>query len=124
MQQLPTTKRVLVLLCMCSADGCFSKWEKSGRISFAFVIFALNLCFFGVHVASAIGFLPINYEDSLYAFIGAVGIFGVIYTMIAAFYLRHQISAIFLNLSEINKKCKFVIQLIKGKRAEIFSNLR
>lgn len=108
MQQLLTTKRVLILLCLCPADNSTNKWKKIGHILFALVIFVLILCFFVVNVSSTIKFLSINLQDSLFAFVSAVGIFALIYTMVAAFLLRHRMGDIFEKLSKIEEKCGYI----------------
>lgn len=123
MQQLLTTKRVFIFLYLCPVDDRLSIREKSVQALVASVIFFLNLSFFGVHVTSTIEYLPISYEDSLFVFISAVGIFGVIYTMMTAFFSRHQISAIFSNLTEINETCKCIIHL-KTIRKELRNHLK
>lgn len=84
------------------------------RILFAVTIFTLNVCFLIAHLTATFKFLSINLEDSLFALMGAIGISGIIYTMIVAFFLRHQLNAIFEKLSEISDHCEYIWGLLRN----------
>lgn len=111
MKPLVTSKKVLILLCMCPDDKSFSIWKKIIRVVFAVMVFVLNAWVVEAHFSFFLKFMSINLAESLYAIMYAIAFFAPVYGMIIIFLLRNQIGCIFKNLSVIYdaSKCWFCV---------------
>lgn len=106
MNPLVTNKKVLTWLCLCPAEKS-TKWSwKLIYAIFALTIFTGNLCAFVVSVVYFMQFVSTDLEGCLYALYQIGAFSALIYMTMTAFYLRHEISALFESLSEIYHMCK------------------
>lgn len=108
MQPLPTTCLMMTWLSMCPADELTTtRQQKSGYIAYTLAVFILNVICFVASLVYCLKFFSIDFDGAAFAFMAAIGEFGLIYFMITAILMRHQIRNIFLNLSMIYKTSRF-----------------
>lgn len=107
MQPLATIRRVMTWLSMCPPDESSTERQRK-----AYVVHTLAILFFCVisFIASltfCLKYVLVDFDGSTFAFMVAIIEFGVVYFMIAAILMRHQIQGIFSSLSTIYNRSKF-----------------
>lgn len=107
MEPLHSIKRILIWLCLCTADKSSSILLKRTYSIFALIIFILNLCGLVAHVVYVYEFLLIDLDGSMFAFLGILGFAGTTFVMIIIFFLRRKMKSLFYKFSEIydDSKC-------------------
>lgn len=113
MQPLATTRRMMTWLSMCSA-----KESSSARQKIAFV--AYTLIGFVASIAFCWKYFTIDFNGATFAFLIAIGEFGVIYFMFVAILMCYQIESIFTSLSTIYKSSEFNLLLNMFFSSKIF----
>lgn len=106
MVPLAIHKRVWTWLCVYPIDESTSKWKKLVYIIFTLVILAANLSIIPASVAFAMKFVSTDLEGSLHALFQITACTGIIFAMFSGFILRHKISTIFEQLTEIYNRSK------------------
>lgn len=102
MEPIHSIKRILIWLCMCTADKSSSIWLKRAHFVFALITFILTFSGFAAHVAYMYEYLSVDLDGSMFAFLGLIGFTDASFIMIIiVFFLRHKISILFDTLSEI-----------------------
>lgn len=102
MKPLASNRQLLIWLCLHPADATVNTINKMAFSALCFAL-AVSIC-----VASLVytkQFWSIDLNSALYAFCQFVGFSGLVYVVIAAFVLQHEIAIIFIDLSEIYKAC-------------------
>lgn len=107
MQPLATTRRVLTWLSICPADESCNERQKKAYVAHTLAVLFLNLIGFIGCLALCLKNVSIDFDDGMFALSGSITEFGVIYFLIAANLMRHQIDNIFTSLSTIYKSRKF-----------------
>lgn len=101
MKPLKTLKQMLVWICVCQPNKITSKWKK--RAFFANLLAGITIIM-AAGTASLLFFLKfisIDLESSLDSLYPAAAGFGLAYTLLMAYLLRHKMNAIFDDLSNI-----------------------
>lgn len=108
MELLMRTKWVLTWLSIFPLDEFSSKWKMVAVIMVTLVTFATSLASFIANLLFFGKFWKINPIDSLFAACAADSFCSTTYVLVAAFFLRHQFSAIFDELSAIYDASKCI----------------
>lgn len=106
MQPLATTQLMMAWLSMCSADESRFPRQQAGHIAHTLSVLVLIVSSFIASVAYCLKYFSINFNSATFAFMVAIGDFGLIYFMIAAIQMRQEIDSIFTSLSTIYKDRK------------------
>lgn len=108
MEILVKTKWVLTWLAMLPLDKFSSKRKMVAVVLAALAASTISLTCFAAHLAFILKFLKARPTDALFAACGLVAFGSNSYILIAPFFLRHEIRAIFDRLSMIYdaSKCK------------------
>lgn len=106
MEPLVTNRRVMTWLCMCPAEKSASKKERIFYVAFAFTVTTTSLIFLLASVVYVMKYLLIDFEPSLYALFQAVAEVAMMNLVFVAFLMRHQIEAVFTQLSKIYRASK------------------
>lgn len=101
MKPLSTTERILIWLCMCPPKKSTNECKKRVYFVFAFVVFISFLFSLVAHIVYITEFFAVNLPGCLFAFLGVIGFWGVMYIMMAAFIMRQKMGNILENLSTI-----------------------
>lgn len=101
MKPMLTNKRMLIWLCMCSPNSRDPLLKKVYHIAFASMVFIFNLWVVAAHLAYFWTFRSTHLDESLFALTNATAFSVVMYSMIYAFFTRHQTRRIFKNLWKI-----------------------
>lgn len=102
MKPLQTNKRMLMWLCMCSSNSKDTNLlKKVYHIAFALMVFVFNLWVVVAHLAFFWSFRATRLDESIFALTNATAFSVVMYSMIYAFFTRHQTRRIFKNLWKI-----------------------
>lgn len=104
MRPLVTNQRVLTWLCVCPPDESTKKWQKRTYICFSVIISLANLTGLAASLAYFYKFLSIDLEKTLCTMSQVGALISTVYAGIYIFISRHQITALFENLSEIYKQ--------------------
>lgn len=111
MQPLATSQLMLEWISSCPVDKLkTTPSQRIGQIVHTLLIVVINVNCSIASVAYCIKFASTDFNGSLNAFMIAIGQFGWIHFMFAAFRMRDQIGDIFSSLSIIYKKCVLNIQ--------------
>lgn len=103
MQPLATNHRVLRWLCLYPTDENTSKWQKLCYILFAIKTFLSLILILASCIVYFCTFVRTDMEKSLSSLFQIAGFTGVIYELIAMFFLRYKITSISMKLSAIYK---------------------
>lgn len=107
MRPLATTQLMLTWLSMCPADDeSTTPRQKWLYIAHTLVVLILTVAGCASSLAYCLKLISTDFDSAVFAFMATIGMFGVIYFMIAAFSMRHQIEEIFTNLSAIYESSK------------------
>lgn len=101
MRPLATTRLMMTWLSMCPPDELTATRQKRIYIGHTSAVLTLNVIGFASSLAYCLKMFSTDFDGAVYGFMAAIADFGVIYFMIAAFLMRHQIDNIFTGLSEI-----------------------
>lgn len=101
MQPLPTTHRVLIWLSMCPADEFATCTQKVLYLANTLFVLIVNTSSFFACLRYCIKNTSIDFDSSTFAFMVAIGEFGLIYSMIALIQMRHRIDDTFTSLTTI-----------------------
>lgn len=101
MQPLPTTRRMLMCLSMCSVDESSNSMQKKIYVAFTLTILFSNVICFMTSLTYCLKFISINFNGAVFGFMIAVGLFGLIYTFIIAISMRHRMDGVITSLSTI-----------------------
>lgn len=109
MEPFPTTKWVMTWTCMYPPSEPSSIWQKiaykvSGVILFGVNVFAVAVC-----AAFIWKFITINLAEALFTFVGIVAFIASFYCMLIAYFLRHRVRNIFVQLSTIYEASTYLI---------------
>lgn len=107
MQPLATTRRMMMWLAMCSADESSSESQKEAYLAHALAVFLLNLIGFTASLAFSFKYVKTDFDSAMFAPMTTIGEFGLIYFMVVAILMRHQIENIFTSLSTMYKSSNF-----------------
>lgn len=107
MQPLATTQRVMTWLSMCPPDESSNERQKKAYVIHTFAVLFLNVASFIASSAFCLKFVSIDFNSATFAFMASIGELGLIYFMIAAILMCHNIGNIFTSLSTIYKSSKF-----------------
>lgn len=111
MKPLKTSQRILIWLCMCSAEKSTSVRKSVTYFTIFLIIFAIN---FGNTISGYmyfIKYMSTDLEGCLFAFMASSATLVVLYTMFSAYRLRHKINELFENLAIIcanDSKCSLL----------------
>lgn len=107
MQPLATTLQMMMWLCMCPVDDTTTRRQHFAYVAHTLAI--LIICLIGITtgLAYCITFISIDFDGAVFGFMAAIAEFGIIYALIAAIKMRHEIEHIFTGLSSIYKSSKF-----------------
>lgn len=106
MKPLELNQRALTWLFMCSPPKRTLWWKKLLYFTFFCFVFVTNFLVLVAASTFALKSFSINLEEFLYAFFQISALAGIVYVMLAAFLLRHKISTIFEQLSDIYEASK------------------
>lgn len=106
MDPLVTTKRILIWMCMYPAEK-LSRWRSAARIAFVVMQFCITLFAVSAYMAFIVENIATDLENVLLTFMAFVACSNLIYVMIVAFFVRHQVPSIFKQLSNIYAAGKF-----------------
>lgn len=108
MQPLATIRRSMMWLSMCPPDASASARQKKAYVYATFAVFALNVIGCIAPMVFCMKCISINFNGATFAFMITIAELGVIYFMIVAILMRHQIEGIFTSLTTIYKSSKFI----------------
>lgn len=120
MQPLATTRRMMTWLSMCSAKESSSARQKIAFVAYTLTFLCLNLIGFVASIAFCWKYFTIDFNGATFAFLIAIGEFGVIYFMFVAILMCYQIESIFTSLSTIYKSSEFNLLLNMFFSSKIF----
>lgn len=106
MRPLATNHRVLTWLCLCPAAKNTTRWVQFSYILFTVTTFLLVIIEQISSIVYFFTFVRSDLEIALNSIFQIFTGFGLLYMLIAMFFLRDQISAIFIKLSDIYKASK------------------
>lgn len=86
---------------MCSVDKTQDPRKKILYFFCFLLVLSVNVAALIAATKFALKFFSTDLEECLYAFFQISAIAGIVYVMLAAFLLRHKISTIFIQLSDI-----------------------
>lgn len=101
MKPLELNQKALIWLFMCSADKTVDRRKKILYFFCFLLVLFVNMAALIAATKFALKFFSTDLEECLYAFFQISAIAGIVYVMLAAFLLRHKISTIFTQLSDI-----------------------
>lgn len=106
-QPLLKIQRLLIWLCMHTADESLSVWQKMARILFTLIVFTSNLCTFATCLAYSCEYYSIDVNGTILALTTVVSEIGIIYIMIMTILMNQKIVVNFENLTQIyaDSKC-------------------
>lgn len=108
MEPLPTTHQMMTWLSMCPVDDSKTLTQKTTYIiAYTLVILITIVLCFVASLAYCLKYFSIDFDGAAFGFMSAIGEFGLVYFMIVAIRMRHQISNIFADLSHIYNCRKF-----------------
>lgn len=107
MQPLATTRLMMMWLSMCPADGSSKEQQRMAYVAHTWAVLFFNVINFVSSVAFCWKYFSIDFNGAMFAIMIAIGEFGLIYFMIVAILMCHQIQSIFTSLSTICKRSKF-----------------
>lgn len=104
---LINNRRALAWFCMYTAsDIGISRRSKHGYILFTLFVFGFNVAIDILTMHSFFWFIERDSEEAVYVLIQAAGAINMMYIPITGFILRHKITAMLNNLTNIYKKRK------------------
>lgn len=106
MRPLQTIERVLIWLCLLSADKPISNWTKLIYFVLTSVVVTSNMAFLATSVTIFMRFYSTDLDGSLYALFQITGILPIIAMIIVSFCLRKKIEMIFEKFRKIYAKRK------------------
>lgn len=101
MKPLEISQRIFTWIYLCSPDEAISPWRKIMHFVSFVIVFLGNFTSWAGALAYIISYVSIDLEGSLYAVFQLCAVGSVSYILIAAFFLRFRITAIFKQLTEI-----------------------
>lgn len=107
MQPLETTRRMMTWLCMHPADESTTPQQKLAYVTHTLVILFFHLVSFVASFVFFVKYVSIDFNGAIFAFMIGIGELGLIYFLIAAVLMRHQIESIFSSLSTIYESSEF-----------------
>lgn len=107
MQPLTTTRQMMMWLCMCPIDEATARRQHIAYIAHTLTILIICLISITTGLAYCIEFISVDFDGAVFGFMAGIAEFGIIYVLIAAINMRHQIEPIFTGLSRIYKSSKF-----------------
>lgn len=107
MPPLTTTHRWMTWLSMCPADGSATAVQRTIYIAHSLTFFILNVSCFSASLAFFLIFYSTDFDGAMFAFMIAIGQFGLIYFMLAAILMRYKIGCTFARLSTIYDSSKY-----------------
>lgn len=78
-----------------------ASWKAAARITIIVMMFSSTMCAIAAYTAYIIENISNNLEDCLFTFMAFITCMGLIYTMILAFFTRHQVPSIFKQFASI-----------------------
>lgn len=115
MEPLPTTRRMMVWLCMCPANESATHRQNVGYIAHTLVVLIICLISITTGLAYCLKFISIDFDGAIFGFMAAIAEFGIIYELIVALGMRYHIANIFTSLSTIYKTSKFKLWIFAQK---------
>lgn len=106
MKPLQTNREVLVWLGTCSPFEVSTQNKRLSQIIFALVNILTNALFVLASGSFFMKFAAIDLEESLYAVFQIFAALPVQNTVIAWFFLKQRVKALFMDLSKIYDECK------------------
>lgn len=106
MQPLPTTRRVLMWLSMCTLDESTDAPQRRAYTVHTWAVLIINLICFTASLTFCVEFIKTDFESSTFAFMVASADSGMIYIFITAIHMRLQIDEIFNGLWTIYRSCE------------------
>lgn len=103
MKPLQMSQLILTWLSLCPPDENIKKRQKIAYFLFTVTMFLIEFIGFLSSIAFLLTYLRRDLNKALYSVFQIASSSSVMYTMSAVFFLRHKISKIFTNLSEIYK---------------------
>lgn len=94
---------------MCTADESSTERQKKAYVAHTWATLFFSVVAFLASVVYCLKYISIDFEGAMFAFMVAVGEFGMIYFMVVAIRMRHQIDNIFASLSAIYKSSEFIL---------------
>lgn len=107
MEPLATTRRIMVWLCMYPANESATPQQKLAYATHTSVILFFHLVSFVASLVFCVKYVSIDFNGAIFAFMIGIGELGLIYYLIVAVLMRHQIESIFSSLSTIYESSKF-----------------
>lgn len=112
MRPLATNQLMMTWLSMYPADKSATPRQKQLYIAHTLVVLISNVASCVSSLVYCLKFISTDFDSATFAFMCTIGIFGVIFFMITAISMRHQIEKIFTNLTTIYKSCKWLKQRV------------
>lgn len=109
MRPLATTQLMMTWLSMCSANESTTLLQKIVYIAHTLAVFIINLSSIATSSVYCIKYFSIDLNGAMFGIMVIIGDFGMIYFMIAAILMRHQIDGIFASSSTIYKSRKYTV---------------
>lgn len=106
-QPLATTHQMMTWLSMCPTAESTIHRQKPAYIAYTLVILLLNVIAFATSLTYCLKYFFIDFDGATFAFMVAIGDFGLVYFLIAGILMRQQMVKIFTSLSIIYKISKF-----------------
>lgn len=107
MQPMGAIQQMMTWLSMYTADDSTVFEQKIVYIVHTLIVFILLLMCFSSSLAYSLKFYTSDFNEAAFAFMFVIELCTLIYFMIAAILMRHQIVNIFTNMSTIYKSSKF-----------------
>lgn len=107
MAPLATARQMLACLSMYPVDESSTKWKQTVCIAFPPILVICALCQLASFLTFIVRNIAMDFEECLFTLVVCISFIGIIYTMLTAFYHRHQIPSIFAELTLIYEASEF-----------------
>lgn len=107
MQPLATTQLVMMWFCMCPTDESTTSRQKLAFVMHTVVNLFLHVVSVAASLVFCVKYIKIDFNGATFAFMIGIAELGLVYFLIVAVLMRHQIGNIFESLSTIYKSSKF-----------------
>lgn len=107
MEPLVTVRRLMMWISMCPADKSATPQQKWAYKCFTWAVLLFNVIGLIAPLAFCLKYFSVDFNGATFAFMIVIAEFGVIYFLIVAIQMRHQIESIFKNLTIIYNNREF-----------------
>lgn len=122
MQPLVSIRRIMTWLSMCPSDKSSNARQKNSYVACTLALLFFDFVYLSTSLVFCWEFILIDFESSTFAVMIVIGEIGVLYFIISAISMRHQIGGIFKRLSTIYKDSELIFIIAHEKSQSQLQN--